>query len=77
MYPIPDRDVPGGRADFTGLVNSLAERLRAGDSVAVHCHAGGGRSGLAGVCVMGLLGVAPDSAFAMLCRVRPVKAGAF
>jgi protein-tyrosine phosphatase len=71
-FPISDRGVPGVRADFTGLINTLAERLRAGDSVAVHCRAGIGRSGLVGACVLGLLGVAPDSAFAMLSRARGV-----
>jgi protein-tyrosine phosphatase len=71
-YPIPDRGVPCVRTGFTELVNSLAERLRAGDSVAVHCRAGIGRSGLAGACVLGQLGVAPDPAFAMLSRARGV-----
>ncbi len=71
-YPIPDRGVPGVWAGFTELVTSLAERLRGGDSVAVHCRAGIGRSGLVGACVLGQLGVAPDSAFAMLSRARGV-----
>jgi protein-tyrosine phosphatase len=71
-YPIPDRDVPGAGADFAELVNSLAERLRAGDSVAVHCRAGIGRSGLVSACVLGVLGVAPAPAFAMLSRARGV-----
>jgi protein-tyrosine phosphatase len=71
-YPIPDRGVPGVRAGFTELVTSLAEGLRAGDSVAVHCRAGIGRSGLVGACVLGRLGVAPDPAFAMLSRARGV-----
>jgi protein-tyrosine phosphatase len=71
-FPIPDRGVPGAGGNFAELVNSLAERLRAGDSVSVHCRAGIGRSGLVGACVLGLLGVAPDSAFAMLSRARGV-----
>jgi protein-tyrosine phosphatase len=71
-YPIPDRGVPGVREGFTELVTSLAERLRGGDSIAVHCRAGIGRSGLMSACVLGLLGVAPDSAFAMLSRARGV-----
>jgi len=71
-YPIPDRGVPEVRAGFTELVTSLAERLRGGDSVAVHCRAGIGRSGLVSACVLGLLGVAPDAAFAMLSRTRGV-----
>jgi protein-tyrosine phosphatase len=71
-YPIPDRGVPGVRAGFAELVTSLAERLRGGDSVAVHCRAGIGRSGLVGACLLGQLGVAPDPAFAMLSRARGV-----
>jgi protein-tyrosine phosphatase len=71
-FPIPDRGVPDAHADFTRLINALVERLRAGDSVAVHCRAGIGRSGLVGACVLGQLGVAPASAFAMLSRARGV-----
>jgi protein-tyrosine phosphatase len=71
-FQIPDRGVPDARADFAGLINFLAERLRAGDSVAVHCRAGIGRSGLVGACILGVLGVAPDPAFAMLSRARGV-----
>ena|SRR5216683_7676999 len=71
-FPIPDRGVPGARADFAELVNMLAERLRTGDSVAVHCRAGIGRSGLVSACVLGVLGVAPEPAFAMLSRARGV-----
>ncbi len=55
---------PEAGADFTQLIKTVAERLRAGDSVAVHCRAGIGRAGLAGACILGVLGVAPDSAFA-------------
>jgi protein-tyrosine phosphatase len=71
-YPIPDRGVPGVRAGFAELISTLVERLRAGDSVAVHCRAGIGRSGLVGACVLAQLGAAPDSAFAMLSRARGV-----
>ena len=71
-FPIPDRGVPGVRGDFAELIKTLAERLRAGDSVAVHCRAGIGRSGLVGACILGALGVAPDPAFAMLGRARGV-----
>jgi protein-tyrosine phosphatase len=71
-FPIPDRGVPGSDAGFAGLINSLVERLHAGEPVAVHCRAGIGRSGLVSACVLGALGVATEPAFAMLSRARGV-----
>jgi protein-tyrosine phosphatase len=71
-FPIADRGVPRNSVEFAKLVESIAQRLRSGDSVAIHCRAGIGRSGLLAACVLGTFGVAPDSAFAMLGRVRGV-----
>jgi protein-tyrosine phosphatase len=71
-FPVADRGVPSNSLEFAKLVESIARRLRSGDSVAIHCRAGIGRSGLLAACVLGTLGVAPDSAFAMLGRARGV-----
>lgn len=71
-FPIADRGVPNDSAGFAKFVASIALRLRAGESVAIHCRAGIGRAGLLGACVLATFGVAPDSAFAMLGRARGV-----
>ena len=69
-YPIPDRGVPGVRAGFAELISTLVERLRAGDSVAVHCRTSIDQSGLVDACVLAQLNAAPDSTFTMLSRAR-------
>jgi protein-tyrosine phosphatase len=71
-FPIPDRGVPRDLMEFSRLVESLASGLRSGDSAAIHCRAGIGRSGLLGACVLRKLGIEPDVAFAMLGRARGV-----
>lgn len=71
-FPIPDRGVPSSGVKFANLVAALEQRLRSGESVAVHCRAGIGRSGLLGACVLCAFGVDPDSAFGMLSRARGV-----
>jgi protein-tyrosine phosphatase len=67
-FPIPDRGVPRDHAAFTELVDTLADGLRSGDSVAIHWRAGIGRSGLVGACVLGVFDVPPDSALEMQSR---------
>jgi protein-tyrosine phosphatase len=54
------------------LVAAIEQRLRSGESVAVHCRAGIGRSGLLGACILKAFGVDPDSAFRLLGRARGV-----
>jgi protein-tyrosine phosphatase len=71
-YPITDRNVPNNSAEFAKFVARLERSLRSGESLAVHCRAGIGRSGLLGACVLNAFGVDPDSAFAMLNRARGV-----
>jgi protein-tyrosine phosphatase len=71
-FPIADRSVPRDSAGFANLVAAIEQRLRSGESVAIHCRAGIGRSGLLGACVLSAFGVDPDSAFGMLSRARGV-----
>jgi protein-tyrosine phosphatase len=71
-FPIPDRGVPSNPVEFANLVAALEHQLRSGDSVAIHCRAGIGRSGLVGACVLSAFGIDPDSAFGMLSRARGV-----
>jgi protein-tyrosine phosphatase len=71
-FPIPDRGVPSNVVEFARLVLEIEQRLRSGESVAVHCRAGIGRSGLLGACILEAFGVDPTSAFGMLSRARGV-----
>lgn len=71
-FPIPDRGVPTNLLKFAKLVANIEQMLRAGESVAVHCRAGIGRSGLVGACILHAFGIEPTSAFGMLSRARGV-----
>ena len=71
-FPVPDRGVPSNSVGFANFVAAIEQRLRSGESVAIHCRAGIGRSGLVGTCVLSAFGVDPDSAFGMLSRARGV-----
>lgn len=71
-FPIPDRGVPNNPATFSQLLTTLKARLQLGESVAVHCRAGIGRSGLLGACILSAFGVEPTAAFQMLSRARGV-----
>jgi len=71
-FPVPDCGVPSNSAAFANLVAAIEQRLRSGESVAVHCRAGIGRSGLLGACVLKAFGIDPDSAFRLLSRARGV-----
>jgi protein-tyrosine phosphatase len=71
-FPIADRGVPSNSGEFGKLVAALEQLLRSGESVAVHCRAGIGRSGLLAACVLSAFGIDPDSAFGMLSRARGV-----
>ena len=45
-FAIPDVSVPGSLAAFSRQIEVVMARLRAGDTVAVHCWGGVGRTGL-------------------------------
>jgi protein-tyrosine phosphatase len=62
-FPIEDRSLPTDRSKFDSLVEQLAQCLRKGKSVAVHCRAGIGRSSLIAACVLLKMGLPPESAF--------------
>jgi protein-tyrosine phosphatase len=51
-YPIEDMKVPYDSKDFRLFIESLAERLRHGEKMYVHCRGGHGRSGLVVACIL-------------------------
>ena len=61
-FPIRDFGVPDDMAAFVALVERLAEAVRAGEAVLIHCGAGIGRTGVVALCVLLALGVLPDEA---------------
>lgn len=72
--PIPDFDVPPLNTATATFVAGIAERLRGGRKVVVHCRQGIGRSSLIAASALVLLGSAPTQAFAQIqaARGRPV-----
>jgi protein-tyrosine phosphatase len=72
-YPIPDHGVPASLADFVVAITSLNDRLRAGESVLVHCAAGIGRTGLVAACSLVALGARVDEAVAIVRATNPFR----
>lgn len=73
QFAIRDRDVPGDMDLMAGLVDSVAQRLLEGDSVAVHCRQSVGRSGLLAVAVLLWSGVDLEAALRMVGEARGLE----
>lgn len=69
-YPIRDFAVPESLALAGALVGSIADQVSGGDTVAVHCRAGIGRSGMITSAVLVALGLAPEDAMAAVSAAR-------
>ncbi len=65
--PVPNYGVPEDPAAFRREVAQIAQTLRRGDAVMLHCAAGMGRTGSAAACVLKALGLDTGEA---LQRVR-------
>jgi protein-tyrosine phosphatase len=65
--PVPNFGVPEDREAFRRGIDRVAQSLRAGDAVMMHCAAGMGRTGSAAACVLKSLGLSTSEA---LQRVR-------
>ena len=71
-FPIQDRGVPQSAREIHALVTELRATLVQGRSVAIHCRAGIGRTGLVAGCLLHSLHVPSESIFHMLSRSRGV-----
>ena len=73
-FPVPDYTVPRLDVAIVEFIDRLAAGVRAGQTIAVHCRMGIGRSSLIAACVLATLGSAPAEAFATIAaaRGRPV-----
>lgn len=56
FFPIADRSIPQDREQFAAFVSHLANEIRAGEAVLLHCGAGIGRAGTVAICVLMALG---------------------
>jgi len=69
-YPIPDTKVPHDIAHFRTFVSGVADRLRAGESVGVHCRGCIGRSTILAACALIQMGWKPLDAVAEVEAAR-------
>ncbi len=66
MLPMVDFGVSADAELFAKQVRSLAERLRSGESLLLHCAWGIGRTGTVAACVLKALGLDTESALAQV-----------
>jgi protein-tyrosine phosphatase len=71
-YPIPDTEVPEDAAKFRKFVRGIADRLRAGEHVGVHCRGSIGRSTVTAACALIELGWLPGMALNAVEEARGV-----
>ena len=69
-HPIPDVHVPANTADFQAFVADLADRLRAGEHIGVHCRGSIGRATVTAACTLIQLGWIPKDALAAIEAAR-------
>jgi len=55
-FPIPDFDVPDDESEFFLFIGSVANVVRAGRHILIHCGAGIGRTGMVASCLLLALG---------------------
>ncbi len=69
-HPIPDICIPADEAGFRRFIAGLAERLRNGDAIGVHCRACIGRATVTTACTLIELGWKPKTALAAVAEAR-------
>jgi protein-tyrosine phosphatase len=60
--PLPDGGAPEDEEEFLDVARDLAEELRDGANVLIHCNAGIGRTGMLAACTLMALGLGKDDA---------------
>ena len=71
-FPIADTHIPPDRDSFRSFVSGLADRLRAGEHVGVHCRGSIGRSTVTAACALIHLGWQPKTALEAIEAARGV-----
>jgi len=69
-HPIRDTQVPADTAAFREFVSGLAERLRAGEKIGVHCRGSIGRATVTAACTLVHLGWRPADALVAVETAR-------
>jgi len=69
-FPIPDHHVPPDPRAFRSFVAGLADRLRAGERLGVHCWGSIGRATVTAACALIELGWKPQAALAAVEAAR-------
>jgi protein-tyrosine phosphatase len=69
-HPIPDRHTPPDLAAFRHLVKGLADRLRAGQLIGIHCRGSIGRATVTAACTLIDLGWKPERALMAIEAAR-------
>ena len=69
-FPIPDRGVPSNPHELSRLSKQTYLHCAGGDSTAIHCRAGIGRSSLVAAAVLLHSGLTVDDAFARIQKAR-------
>jgi protein-tyrosine phosphatase len=69
-HPMPDAHLPPNRASFRAFAQELADRLREGEAVGVHCRGSIGRATVTAACALIHLGWPPKAALAAIALAR-------
>lgn len=69
-FPIPDVHVPPDPAAFRRFVQDLANRLRAGEHIGIHCRGSIGRATVTATAALICLGWMPDTALSAIETAR-------
>jgi protein-tyrosine phosphatase len=69
-HPLPDHSLPPDEAGFREFVSGLANRLREGERVGVHCYGSIGRATMAAACALVHLGWDPHFALVAIEKTR-------
>ncbi len=67
-FEIPDRGVPEDWDAFRALAGDVAQRLRCGEAVLIHCAGGVGRTAMLAICVLLALGELASDARSVVSR---------
>ncbi|MGD0737245.1 MAG: hypothetical protein ABR976_19095 [Terracidiphilus sp.] len=69
-FPIPDTQIPSDPAAFETFIKYLANRLRIGEHIGVHCRGSIGRSTVTAACALIHLGWSPRAALFAIAEAR-------
>jgi protein-tyrosine phosphatase len=72
-FPIPDRNIPLNNSPIDHLVEQINNEIKTGNSVAIHCRMGIGRSSIIAGCVLQKLGLKTGQIIELITKARGLK----